>query len=312
MARRLRFAPPNSLVEVTCRTVQGRLLLCPSPILRGITLGVLARAARLYPVEIHAFAFLSNHYHLLLTTPSPQRLSAFMNYLNSNLAREAGRLVRWREKFWGRRYQAILVSDEDESQVERLKYILAHGAKEGLVATPYDWPGAHAARALAEGTPLVGRWHNRTLEFQARRKRLPLDPEAFIERETISLAPLPCWSSLDSQTYRDRLRELISEIESAARRRNTESGREPLGFDAVCRQDPHSEPNRIKKGPAPLVHAASRSARDSLRSAYRRFVEAYRTAANQLRLGKHDVEFPEGAFPPPFPIVAGLAGARAG
>ena len=87
MARRLRFIPPGSLVEVTCRTVQGRLLLRPSPLLRDLTLGVLARAARFYPVEIHAFAFLSNHYHLLLTASSAQRLAGFMNCLNSNLAR---------------------------------------------------------------------------------------------------------------------------------------------------------------------------------------------------------------------------------
>jgi len=140
MPRRLRFVPPGSLVEVTCRTVQGRLLLRPSPILRDLTLGVLARAARLYPVEIHAFAFLSNHYHLLMTVPDAERLARFMNYLNSNLAREAGRLIRWREKFWGRRYQAILVSDEDAAQIERLRYVLSHGAKEGLVASPLDWP----------------------------------------------------------------------------------------------------------------------------------------------------------------------------
>ncbi|MEO8195144.1 MAG: hypothetical protein ABI689_00315, partial [Thermoanaerobaculia bacterium] len=57
-------------------------------------------------------------------------LAAFMGYLNSNLAREAGRLARWREKFWGRRYQAILVSGEEEAQISRLAYILAQGAKD--------------------------------------------------------------------------------------------------------------------------------------------------------------------------------------
>jgi REP element-mobilizing transposase RayT len=71
MARRLRFIPPGSLVEVTCRTMQGRLLLRPSPALRELTLGVLARAARLYPAEVDAFAPLSDHYHLLLTVPTP-------------------------------------------------------------------------------------------------------------------------------------------------------------------------------------------------------------------------------------------------
>jgi hypothetical protein len=53
MSRKLRFIPDGgALVEVTCRTVQGRLLLVPSPQLNDIILGVLGRAQRLHPVEI--------------------------------------------------------------------------------------------------------------------------------------------------------------------------------------------------------------------------------------------------------------------
>jgi Transposase IS200 like len=298
MPRRLRFVPPGSLVEITCRTVQGRWLLRPSPILTDVTLGVLARAARLYPVEVHAFAFLSNHYHLLLTVPSAQRLAQFMNYLNSNLAREAGRLIRWREKFWGRRYQAILVSNEEDAQVARLRYLLAHGAKEGLVASPLDWPGAHCARALAAGSSISGRWHDRTLEFKTSRRSLPLDPEAFVEHEHLALAPIPCWQHLDPGSYRSLIRDLIREIELSARAELEATGREPVGQRALLLQNPHHEPNRIKKGPAPIAHAASRPAREAIRSAYRAFIDAFRAAASRLKAGILDASFPIGSFPP--------------
>ena len=302
MPRRLRFVPPSgALVEITCRTVQGRLLLRPSPVLNEVTLGVLARAARLCAVEVHAYVFLSNHYHLLVSVSDAQQLAAFMTYLNSNLAREAGRLVRWREKFWGRRYQAILVSAEEEDQVGRLAYLLAHGVKEGLVASPFDWPGVHCARALADGTIVSGRWQDRTLESKARRKGLPLDPGAFIEREQLTLAPLPCWRSLESAVHRDRIQKLIEEIELSARRRQEETGKPPLGRDTVCRQNPHLEPNRIKRGPAPLVHAAAPAVRRAFRRAYFGFLDAYQRAARRLREGVRDVEFPQGAFPPALP-----------
>ena len=110
MSRRLRFIPEGgALVEVTCRTVQGRFLLRPTSKLCSLVIGVLARARRIYSVELHAFVFLSNHYHLLLTVENAEQLARFMNYLNSNLAREGGRLHQWREKFWGRRYQAIVI-----------------------------------------------------------------------------------------------------------------------------------------------------------------------------------------------------------
>ncbi|MCB1009108.1 MAG: transposase [Acidobacteria bacterium] len=302
MARRLRFIPAGSLLEVTCRTVQGRLLLRPTPVLRDLTLGVLARAARLYPVEIHAFAFLSNHFHLLLTVPNAQRLARFMNYLNSNLAREAGRLIRWREKFWGRRYQAILVSNEEEAQVARLRYVLAHGVKEGLVGSPCDWPGAHSARALLEGGPVHGRWVGRTLEQAASRRRLPVDPESFVTLETLWLTPLPCWKGESVDQTRSRVRTLVEDIEQEGRMHELGTGRPPLGKDLVCRQDPQHKPNRVKRGRAPLAHATSHVARNVVRDAYRRFLGAYRMAADRLRSGKLDVIFPDGAFPPALPF----------
>jgi len=302
MPRRLRFVPPGSLVEVTCRTVQGRLLLRPSPILRDLTLGVLARAARLYPVEIHAFAFLSNHYHLLMTVPDAERLARFMNYLNSNLAREAGRLIRWREKFWGRRYQAILVSDEDAAQIERLRYVLSHGAKEGLVASPLDWPGAHCAKALLHGAPVVGRWIDRTLEHRARLKGRRIEPSELATDETLHLAPLPCWAGFGPERLRQRIELLLREIEEEAVRLESATGRPPLGRDALFRQDPHQEPNRLKRGHAPLVHAASRAARDALRESYRLFLAGFRQAASAMRSGRIDVIFPSGSFPPAIPF----------
>jgi REP element-mobilizing transposase RayT len=282
--------------------VQGRLLLRPSPLLRDLTLGVLARAARLYPVEIHAFAFLSNHFHLLVTVASAQRLASFMNYLNSNLAREAGRIHRWREKFWGRRYQAILVSQEDDAQISRLRYILAHGVKEGLVGSPLDWPGAHCARALLEGTPLAGRWIDRTLEYAALRKRRPADPAAFATLEELRLVPLPCWKELAEGQRRFRVQDLVEDIEREGRSRERRTSQPLLGRESVLHQDPRHEPDRLKKGPAPLAHVSSRAAREAVKGAYRLFLSAYRSAAERLRSGALDVLFPEGSFPPALPF----------
>jgi len=303
MARRLRYVPPGgALVEVTCRTIQGRLLMRPSALLNDAIRGVLARAARLHAVEVHLPVFLSNHYHLLLSVRDARQLAAFMNYLNSNLAREAGRQVRWREKFWGRRYQAVLVSNEEAAQVSRLAYLLAHGVKEGLVVSPLDWPGVHGARELVEGKPIAGRWHDRTLESRARRKGLAPDPEEFIVREELTLTPLPCWKSLDPETYRARIQAEIEAIETWGRQRQEETGNAPLGREQVCCQDPHHEPNRIKKAPAPLVHAVAPEVRRALRRAYFTFRDAFQRAARLLRAGVTDVEFPEGAFPPALPV----------
>jgi hypothetical protein len=50
----------------------------------------------------------------------------------------------WKEKIWSRRFQAIVTSSEEGAQVERLRYVLSHGCKEGLVARLAEWPGVHS------------------------------------------------------------------------------------------------------------------------------------------------------------------------
>ena len=76
MGRKLRYIPDGgALVEVTCRTLHGRLLLRPSPELNDIAAGVLGRAQRLYPVELICYSVSSNHYHLILWTETAKRLA---------------------------------------------------------------------------------------------------------------------------------------------------------------------------------------------------------------------------------------------
>ena len=119
MSRRLRYIPEGgALVEVTCRTLHSRFLLRPSPMLNDIVVGVLGRAQRMYPIRVCAVEFASTHFHLLLDVDDALQLARFMRHVNSNLARKIGRLVGWREKIWSRRYQAIVISNEEAAQTE--------------------------------------------------------------------------------------------------------------------------------------------------------------------------------------------------
>ena len=305
MPRRLRFVPPGgSLVEVTTRTVQGRYLLRPSPHLNKIIVGILARARERFPVRLHGAVFLSNHYHLLLWAQDAGQLAGFMHYLNGNLAREIRRLHDWPDRVWSRRYQATLVTDEGAAQVARLRYLLAHGAKEGLVASPLDWPGVHSAKALTTGKALHGVWVNRTLESDAVRAGKKLDTAACRETYTLSFEALPCWKELSEPEVAFRVSDLIEQIESEAARLLELQGAEVVGPTRVLSQDPQTRPNRLKKSPAPFVHAASKAARELSREAYRAFFAAYRLAAQSLGAAKLDTPFPEGSFPGGLPFVS--------
>lgn len=287
-------------MEVTCRTVQGRLLLRPGVRFNALALGALGRAQARHGMKLHAFVILSNHLHLLLSPESPQQLASFMQYFLSNLAKEAGRVHGWRGSIFARRYQAIAVTTEEGAQVERLLYVLRHGVKEHLVGRPQDWPGPHAVTALLEGSALEGVWISRTLERDLEQKHghTPSDRSLCEWTEEVVLSPLPCWSHLSAEEYRRRVADLVSLAENEGIRLRKEKG-EPLGAARILRQNPHSIPTRIKRTWAPFAHAATKAAYQVLREAYRAFFCAYRAAAAKLRDTPLPVAFPDRSFPPP-------------
>jgi hypothetical protein len=305
MPRPLRFIPEESLIEITTRTIQGRRLLRPSPELTDIILGIIGKAQSLTGMVIHAFVFLSTHAHFLLSPEDAGQLARFMQFVNANVAKEAGRLHRWREKFWSRRYRSIVVADE-ASALSRLRYIMAHGAKEGLLASPGSWPGPHCIAALTKGASLRGTWFDRTAEFKARQRGEAVRPSQFAKTYEIKLTPLPGLQHLSPDQRQTECRRIVKEIKAAAEVENKERNRTPMTVDEILAQDPHGGPTHLDRSPAPFVHAADRATARQFRQAYRDFVDAFRAGRRQLhdRARKLIELFPLWSFPPPLPFNA--------
>jgi hypothetical protein len=296
--------PEGSVVEVTVRTLQSQYLLCPSPALNEIVGGVLGRAQARHPVCCHAAVFLSTHFHLLLSVDDAEQLADFMHFVDTNLSKEINRLRKREGTVWGDRYRSIPVSEEEAAQVDRLKYLLSQSVKEGLVAHARDWPGVHCIREILAGEPIRGLWFDRTQEFAARNRGEDFGRLQYATEETFEITPLPCWAHLSSEAYRQRIAELMEEIESEAAAKLAEAGREPLGVEAILRMDSEARPAKSKKSPAPRFHAATKAMRKVLWEAYALFVAAFRDAAERLRAGDRNARFPVGSFPPGLPFVS--------
>jgi hypothetical protein len=297
------------VVEVTTKTVQSRMLLRPSRECVRRILGVLGRALHSHPgMKLHAYWFLSNHYHLLLWAPDSVTLTSFMTHLNGNIAREIGSLHKWRQKFWGRRYSAIAVLGE-AAQVRRLKYVLAQGTKEGLVARPSEWPGANCLRSILEGRPETGVWYDRTSRYRSDRTGDdPLENHAI--EYPVKLDPLPALADESPREYRGMVAELVGEIERETRA--SRYGKAVLGRSSVVSCDPHELPpetvtpkKRKKKRAAPICHASSPQLRRNFREAYDAFVRECDYAMARLRRNIRSavIEFPQGAFLPRMPLL---------
>jgi hypothetical protein len=254
----------------------------------------------MYGVRVHAFCVMSNHYHLLLSLNDALQLARFMNFVQSNLAREAGRIAHWRERFWGRRYQAILVSDEPAAQLDRLRYILSQGCKEGLVRSPELWPGANCVRELLSGqTTMQGVWVDRTALYRDRSTLPRSNESSFTIVETLTLTPLPCFNGSSASDQQRWIRSCVDQIAAEARQAQLATrrrGRRSMSDDAPRTRWP------LRHSRAPWFHVASPEWALMLGAAYYEFRALHRSAAEKLERGL-DAHFPEGSFPPAGPYI---------
>jgi REP element-mobilizing transposase RayT len=297
MARPIRHYKPNDMHLVTVRTHQGRSLLRPSAVTNALILGVLARAARKYGIKIYAYAFMSNHLHLL-SGSGDGALSAFMRYLLTNISKKVGRAVGWRNSFFARRFSAEPVVDP-AAQIDRFKYVLAHGVKEGRVRKLSEFPGVHCAHQVLSHEALVCHWFN----WSRRRKRdggdqdetvEALIEDALAEQETLTLSRLPAWDHLSDEEYRREVAKMIEEIEAEGRAKH----RKVLGAESLKRAHPHALPRKLKRSPRPLCHAGTLESWMAYRAEYRGFRIAYAQASEAFRRGEWTVVFPPFSFRP--------------
>lgn len=281
---------------ITSRCFQARMLMTPhTPLVREVSGGVLAHALEKYGVKLFGYSFLSNHFHLVIGAQGAV-IADFMQYLLANLSKKLGRLVKggWRGRFWERRYSAEPILDEPALE-GMVRYAVAHGVKEGLVARAEDWEGLHCAAQLRDGQPRVFRWHDWTRRWNARRAEGAKEEsrwgEKFSKPVTLLLTPLPQWERLSCDARRARATKILREVDAKHAQKRV------LGVEAVRAQST-SRPKSPKQTPRPHCHASSEHAHAQYRSQYAAFLEAYRAASRQWRAGHAHAEFPAGSFRP--------------
>jgi REP element-mobilizing transposase RayT len=302
-----RFHDPDVVYHVIARTFQGAMLLTPGPELNRLIAGVIARAQELCAdVRLYAYAFMSNHVHLMLQGP-PAQVPAFIGFVKGEISRRWGPQIRWRDGLWGPTYlSTALPSDED--QLNCLEYVLSQGVKEGLVDRPESWPGVHAAKQLMTQKPLVGDWLDGTAYSKARFKDLArigprrVQASEFVVTKEVRVDPLPAWAQLDSDSRSRELARMRSRIIERGVR--TRAGKRVAGTARVMA----TQRTKRRELPKPpwwenrrrfvCWSARTNPAAIAYLHAYWAFQWAFREASLRYVAGDHSVEFPPGAFRP--------------
>jgi len=218
-----------------------------------------------------------------------------MQHLMTNLSKKVGALIGWRGPFWERRYSAEPILDDD-ALLAKVKYVLAHGPKEGLVRHCRDWPGLSCLPLMLGDSPMHAKWFNWTRRASGNRHKAPrprLDAR-WSEPEEIRLTELPILRLRAPGALRRFIRRAVQAIEEEASRQYKKF----KGKRGVMNQDPLSKPKPAERKPRPPCHTSFLALRSAYLEQYRNFVAAFRAASSRWLHGDFDVMFPEGAIRP--------------
>lgn len=289
------------LMEFCNRVCQGFGLLLPDPELNLLIVGALAKSQEQFPMPIHGGQILGGHFHLLGSPADVRQQAGFMALFTRRLSLIVGRRHAWQGSIFPSRYRATEISIEEKAQAARLKYVLGNGCKEGLVASPLDWPGVPFAESLVTGRPLQGIWIDHEALYAARRRGQTVSERDFTRSIELRLTPLPCWAHLSRHGQQHAVRELVRAIEKETASMHQVDRTLPAGPKRVVAADPWIK-RPLQAVPCPWVYARSREMAVLLREGLKVKVAAYRKAAERLRSGDRTVQFPPNCFPPSLPF----------
>lgn len=301
MARPIRNTNPDWIHHISCKVFQDRLLLTPSTLIENTIGGILARYHEYFGVEIFAYSFLGNHYHLIVRAPR-RNLWQFMQALNREIAKRVNHLRGRFGTFWLRRYDdQIIVTKAD--LIACLRYVVCNPVLHGLIDHPKNWPGLNCYWQLINGTERAFTFTNFTAYRKAantptRNGRL-LRIEEFQTTHVLRLTPPPDYAEDGKKwSHSDLIREIEDGIVSACATAHAER-KQFLGRKAVLRQDPESRPVAVKRSQRPVCYTKTISGLRTFLTWFEPWLHAYRRASTLFRAGNLLTVFPPDSLPPP-------------
>ena len=267
--------------HIVSRCIQGFAFLKPTREIRAITKGVLAYSLEKYQetIQLHHYVFLSNHFHLLLSSQSSPDLAEFMCHFKGNLARELARVHNWHGTLWQKRYSSEEILDE-AGLIETFKYLTQNSVKEGLVDHPKEWTGLHGYRQLVMGKKVSGPWVNRSAYYHSLQRREGKLIGEFISEHQIKLTPPPMWAHLSKIEYKQLCSKLSAEaIRDAHLKRKSKTS---LGMKMVLSENVR-RPRFTKRGTRPLCRTKCIKALKAYQKLYFEFKAKFQVVSADLR-----------------------------
>ena len=296
MAEPIRIYEKSNVYFVTNRCFQQRFFFRPSEAVNRIILGCLARQVALHKIELFAFVFMSNHFHMLLSAPF-LNLSAFMRDFQSAVARELNRLHGREGKFFERRFSSEPVLD-DEAFVDKLGYTLNNPCQADLVRHVADWPGMSSWDYHNTGESMQGKWLNRKELRRLRRKEPDTPEEAAYETYELELSTPPIYEGLERTQAQQKICEVVDDAARKLQEARAKRRIKCAGPEKILARHWSDRPRDPKKSIRPLCHCSCPKRKEEHKDEIFETRSAFKAAMARYRKGHSDPRFPDGTFPP--------------
>ncbi|MBN2670684.1 MAG: transposase [Deltaproteobacteria bacterium] len=307
----LRIHNEQYVYFVTNRTHQQRFFMLPTKENNEAIRYWLAKSKHLHGqnIEIYAFIFLSNHFHILLRDPAGE-LPRFMDYFQGNLARAINRNINRKGKFWQREYHDLIVDTVSSEDVfwERYAYTALNAVKSGLVSTSAHWNGISSVPHALNNSPITGKGLNRTKYGDKNRHNKNVKKKDFEEHFEFKLTVPPF---LDGKDTSERLTFIQSLLKSGTvEYRKARLNKPALGMHKVLKQSFQDRPKSSKQSPRTRFKSFCAEAKSDFKKMYSTFVSDYKHAVHLMFVYFNDPDrnryvsidtsfpWPSGSYPP--------------
>ena len=271
---------------LTRRCTQRQFLLVPSDVVNQIVLYCLAVAATRYKITVHAFCWLSNHWHGVLSDPHGNR-PEFCRWLHEFTAKciNAHR-GRWENMWASEQYSAVELLD-GASVLDKIGYVLANPVEAFLVACSHLWPGAISRLKDFGKTMVIARPDG----FFRDEGEMPAYAELTIEKPAQ-------FAELADDEWVELVRQEVKGREEKAREDARKNGRGFLGVKKVLAQDWRDCPatHEPRREISPTVAAGNKWLRIERLQHNGEFRVDHEEARLRFIAGDRRVEFPRGTY----------------
>jgi len=278
---------PNATSMVTRRVHQRQLLLLEDPVVAQVIKFTAGYCAQKHGIELSALLAESNHIHQV-PCDTQAALPDFCRDFHSFTARQLNVYFQLHDSFWSGQQTNVVVNEDPEDILERIKYVMGNPVADGLERRGQDhkslrlrWP---RPPEVVKRPPFFWRPSEKggtvpdTVELVFHR------PRGF---DALSDEELDHLIETRIQTYEQEMREAREAAGLPFLCDSPEANRDPRAF-------PKSPPRLFRL--APLIGARLKAVRLRAIERLRAFRQAHAQARAEMRAGKTDVVFPYGTF----------------